>query len=241
MWQSIIEFQRDIYLAFADHIKAFANGGATSTFLAFLPMGIAFGAVHALTPGHSKALLATYLAGTPSGVWRGLGTAFAISVTHVCMSVLIVLFSIPLVNIMLGGDGPGSSPFLMHLSRGLLGFVGLWMIWRGCFGRPHTHAQREGFAVGVIAGLIPCPLTLFVMTFSVMQGVPEAGIMFAMVMLVGVAMTLGTVAMAAVWFRRMIAFALEDRSVSLIKVSRFLEAVSGSLLLAFAFAAMLPA
>ncbi|WP_425459635.1 hypothetical protein [Hankyongella ginsenosidimutans] len=34
-----------------------------------------------------------------------------------------------------------------------------------------------------MAGLIPCPLTLFVMTFALSRGVPEAGVAFAGVMM----------------------------------------------------------
>lgn len=41
--------ERRIYLAFAEHIKAFALGGSWATLAAFLPMGIAFGAIHAMT------------------------------------------------------------------------------------------------------------------------------------------------------------------------------------------------
>lgn len=67
MWQFVVDIQRDIYLGFADHIKAFASGAGWRAFLAFLPMGIAFGAVHAMTPGHSKSILATYLAGSSLG------------------------------------------------------------------------------------------------------------------------------------------------------------------------------
>ena len=49
MWQFVIDIQRDIYFGFADHIKAFANGTGWAAFIAFLPMGVAFGAVHAMT------------------------------------------------------------------------------------------------------------------------------------------------------------------------------------------------
>jgi nickel/cobalt exporter len=51
MLQIVVHIQRDIYLALAEHIKAFAAGGGWDTFLAFLPLGIVFGAVHAMTPG----------------------------------------------------------------------------------------------------------------------------------------------------------------------------------------------
>lgn len=60
--------------------------------------------------------------------------------------------------------------------------------------RPHVHG---GTALGVAAGLIPCPLTLFVMTFAAARGVPEVGLAFAGMMLVGVALVLETVAAVA--------------------------------------------
>ncbi|MBW8283288.1 MAG: hypothetical protein K0M55_06780 [Rhizobium sp.] len=65
---------------------------------------------------------------------------------------------------MFGGSGPGSSPLLEHLSRGLIGLIGIWMIWRGMSAARHRHSHRDGASFGFIAGLIPCPLTLFVMT-----------------------------------------------------------------------------
>jgi nickel/cobalt exporter len=48
--------------------------------------------------------------------------------------------------------------------------------------------------VGVIAGLVPCPLTLFAIFFALSRGVPEAGLTFAVAMMLGVGLTLGAVA-----------------------------------------------
>lgn len=45
------DIQRDIYLALAERSRALAAGGDWAAFLTFLPLGIVFGAVHALTPG----------------------------------------------------------------------------------------------------------------------------------------------------------------------------------------------
>ena len=72
-----------------------------------------------LTPGHSKAVLATYLTGSSAGMTRGLAVSIALTVTHVTMAVLIALFSLPLVSVMLGSAG--SAPLLEDVSRGLLG------------------------------------------------------------------------------------------------------------------------
>ncbi|TIS73155.1 MAG: hypothetical protein E5W94_28800 [Mesorhizobium sp.] len=54
--------------------------------------------------------------------------------------------------------------------------------------------RGEGEAVGVMSGLIPCPLALFVTTFAMSRGVPGAGVLFAVTMMAGVALTLSRVA-----------------------------------------------
>jgi nickel/cobalt exporter len=200
MLQIVIDIQRDIYLALAEHIKAFAAGGGWASFLGFLPLGIVFGAVHAMTPGHSKSILATYITGSSGGLGRGLLVSLALSFTHVTMAVLIAWFSLPLVSRMLGSAG--DAPALENVSRGLLGVFGLWMLWSAFFRPPHVHGEKEGLAVGMMAGLIPCPLTLFVMTFSMSRGVPVAGLLFAVVMMLGVMITLSLTALASVLFRQ---------------------------------------
>jgi ABC-type nickel/cobalt efflux system permease component RcnA len=230
MWQFIIDIQRDIYLAFADHIKAFASGTGWRAFLSFLPMGIAFGAVHAMTPGDSKSILATYLAGSSLGMLRGLLVSLALSFMHVTMSVVIALFSLPLVSIMFGGTGAGSSPILESISRGLLGVIGVWTLWSALFREPRFHDDREGIMVGLSAGLIPCPLTLFVMTFAISRGVPEAGIMFAVAMMIGVALTLSSVALTAVFFRQQMVRLFETRPKLISRLTKGLQAASGAVL-----------
>lgn len=197
--QELVAIQREIYLAFADRIGNFAETGDWQLLAAYLPMGIVFGAVHALTPGHSKAVLAIYLTGSTATLPRALVVSIALSFTHVTMSVLIALFSLPLVSVALGSVG--REPLLEDLSRGLLGLIGLWMLWQAFRGTGHTHG-REGSLVGFMAGLIPCPLTLFVMTFATSRGVPQAGVAFAAVMMIGVVLVLAAVALAAALFRQ---------------------------------------
>ncbi|AZN71531.1 hypothetical protein D5400_09860 [Georhizobium profundi] len=61
--QSLVHSQRDIYLTFADTIRAFASGGGWLDLATFLPMAIVFGAVHAPTPGHRLEASSTPLIG----------------------------------------------------------------------------------------------------------------------------------------------------------------------------------
>lgn len=162
-----------------------------------------------------------------------LGVAFG----AVGMAVLIVLFALPVVSAVLGSAG--RAPLLEDISRGFLGLIGFWMLWRA-FRPPRVrHHAAEGMSVGVIAGLIPCPLTLFVMTYAVSRGAPEAGIAFAAVMMIGVALTLCAVACASIFARQGIMKLVAARPVLVERVTRGLEGCVGVMLLLIALLKLL--
>lgn len=141
-------------------------------------------------------------------LWRRL------DLTHVGSAVLLALIAAPLITRTLGGVG--RAPALELASRGLLVLIGLWLILRAWHGRRHPHG--EGLAVGFIAGLVPCPLTLFAMCFALARGALEAGLAFAM--MIGVLTTLAIVAILTVLTR-----------ASLLRLTRILDGASGALLI----------
>src|SRR5829696_8107033 len=151
----LVGLQRWINASITADLSAFAATRDWLALLAVLPFGIAFGAVHALTPGHGKTVLASYLVGSRLAVLRSLSVAGALAFTHVFSAVLLALLAAPLITRTLGGIG--RAPTLENISRGLLAAIGVWLIARALRGRAHIHG--EGLVVGVIAGLVPCPLT----------------------------------------------------------------------------------
>ena len=74
-----------------------------------------------------------------------------------------------------------------------------------------------------MAGLIPCPLTLFVMTFAIARGVPAAGILFAGTMMIGVALTLSAVAILSILLRERLVRFVESRPRLFEAITRSIE------------------
>jgi nickel/cobalt transporter (NicO) family protein len=195
-------------------------------FLWVVPLGILFGAVHALTPGHSKMVIASYVLGSRLSVSRSLTVSGVLAFVHVASAVVLALAAATLVKRTLGGAG--RAPALEIASGALLLGLGLWLLWRGIRQREHVH--NEGLLVGVAAGLIPCPLTLFTMVLALSRGVPEAGVAFAAMMMIGIAFTLSLVAMATALARdAMTAFLLEHRA-SATRLLGGLDILTGGLL-----------
>jgi ABC-type nickel/cobalt efflux system permease component RcnA len=231
LWQTSIEqlvaFQRWIYGALSADLAAFAATRDWTALAAVMPTGAFFGAVHALTPGHGKSILASYLVGSRLAALRAIVVAAVLALTHVGSAVLLALITAPLITRTLGGVG--RAPALELASRGLLVFIGLWLILRAWRARPHPHG--EGLAVGFVAGLVPCPLTLFAMFFTLARGVPEAGLAFAVAMMVGVLTTLAIVAFLTVLTRDWLIDYTARHGASILRLTRALDAASNALLI----------
>ena len=228
MIEQLVALQRWIYAALSADLGAFAATHDWTALAAVLPTGIVFGAVHALTPGHGKSILASYLVGSRLAALRATVVAAVLALTHVGSAVLLALIAAPLITRTLGGVG--RAPALELASRGLLVFIGLWLILRAWRGRPHPHG--EGLAVGFVAGLVPCPLTLFAMFFALARGVPEAGLVFAIAMMFGVLTTLAIVAFLAVIARDWLIDYTARHGASMLRLTRVLDGASGALLIA---------
>lgn len=232
--ETLVELQRWIHGAVSDRLAAFEGTRDLALLLGMVPLGIVLGALHALTPGHGKMILASYVAGSRVGAARSVATAATLSATHVASAVLLALVGTSLLSRTLAGAG--QSQVIDQVSGGLIALVGAWLVARALRRDPHLHG--EGAMVGVAAGLVPCPLTLFAVMYAVARGVPEAGIVFALAMLVGITLTLGTVAVATVVARARV-LALAGRHVGLTRLRRGADVLAGVLLVALGLSRVL--
>ena len=235
MWTLLFDVQRTIYSALTSEITAYSSSRDMAALLAVLPIGIVFGAAHALTPGHSKSVLAAYVLGSGLKPARALLTSFVLSVTHITSAVLLAVVANSLVQRTL--VGAGRAPALEWTSRVMLVAIGLWLIYRAIKSKPHVHG--EGVTTGFIAGLIPCPLTLFVMTLALSRGAPEAGLAFLVSMLLGVASILGAVALIFAVARNTLVHLFDQNGVAITRVSRGLDAVAGAALTSIALSELM--
>lgn len=77
MMDTLVSLQRWIYGSISGELTGFAATHNWMTLASVLPLGIVFGAIHALTPGHGKSVLVTYLIGSRLAVLRGMAVALA--------------------------------------------------------------------------------------------------------------------------------------------------------------------
>lgn len=143
----------------------------------------------------------------------------------------MIVLALPVVSLAFGEVG--RARVLEDLSRGLIGLIGLWLLIAAIRGQA-AHGHHEDAAFGVVAGLIPCPLTLFVMTFASARGVPEAGLAFASMMLIGVAVVLASVAALSVTARAGLGGAVARLTPTLDRLARLALGGTGLVLMLIA-------
>ena len=227
----LVGLQTVIHGIVSEDIASFVASGDLATLLSLLPLAVGLGAIHALTPGHNKLVLATYLVGERPPMVRALGMSALLSLIHIASAVVIALGASWLVSRTI--TSAGQAPVLQISSRILLVAIGAWMVLRALRHRSHVHGEGAVFAVA--AGLIPCPLTLFIMFYAVSQGVPQAGLVFAVAMLIGVGGVLCLVGIAST----LAAGFLSQNAAAWASGPRFIGGIAGVAMIAIGAAQLL--
>jgi nickel/cobalt transporter (NicO) family protein len=188
--------------------------------LVFLLTAFGWGAVHALSPGHGKAMVAAYLVGTRGRSRHALALGVTVTVTHT-----IGVFALGLVTLALSQYVLPEHlyPWLNLLSGLLVLGVGAAVL-RGRFRHAHRHHHdhhhhgadehhhehapselrpRALVAMGISAGLIPCPSALVVLLGAVAQHQIALGLVLICAFSAGLAATLTGLGLAVVHAARL--------------------------------------
>jgi nickel/cobalt exporter len=210
-------------------LKDVAAGVNPLSLLTAMSIAAVFGMVHALMPGHGKTVIVSYYLGRPARFLSSVGTSAILVLTHVGSAVVLVLAGFIVIRRTIGGAG--RAPAFEIASAVLVIAIGLWLLFRAL--RPHDHAATDGRALAFATGLVPCPLTTFVMVYASTQGIIAAGLLVTAGMALGMTLTIALFALTAVLLRDGL-MALMERTDSLRhRLGRGLEGASAVAIIIF--------
>ncbi|MEW6357372.1 MAG: hypothetical protein AB1696_13665 [Planctomycetota bacterium] len=150
-------------------------GGTVVVLCAF----ILIGALHALTPGHGKAIVAAYLVGSRGRVRDAIILGAVVTFTHTASVVVLVVVVHVLKNVFLPAR---LNPFIASASGLLILVMGICLIVsrvrrRGVHAHGHEHGadhHHRGdvttgalLSLGVAGGIVPCPDALAVLLLAI--------------------------------------------------------------------------
>jgi ABC-type nickel/cobalt efflux system permease component RcnA len=187
--------------------RAFSDAAAGQGVLVLLLLtAFAWGAIHALSPGHGKAMVAAYLVGARGTARHAVALGATVTVTHTAGVFALGLVTLGLSAYVLPED---LYPWLNLVSGLLVVGVGAYVLRKQLRRRRHHHhhhhhhgpealSWRGILAMGTAAGLIPCPSALVVLLGAVAQGQIALGMLMIVAFSLGLAATLTGLGLAVV-------------------------------------------
>jgi nickel/cobalt transporter (NicO) family protein len=186
--------------------------------LLLLLAAFGWGALHALSPGHGKAMVAAYLIGTRGTARHAFALGATVTITHTIGVFALGLVTLLLSQYILPED---LFPWLTLASGLLVVTVGIGVLrsrMRSARAHHHHHGHDHDhdhhhhppekvttkglIAMGAAAGLIPCPSALVVLLGAIAQHQVALGLLLIVAFSAGLAMTLTGLGLAVVFSRR---------------------------------------
>ena len=199
-------------------------------FLVSLLLAFFWGAVHALSPGHGKTVVAAYLVGARGTARHAAFLGLTVTLTHTAGVFALGLVTLYLSRYILPED---LYPWLSVASGLLVVAIGVTLIWSRLRAKPahdHTHEHADGplvhshggrthshlppgadggrvtwrslLALGVSGGLIPCPSALVLLLGAISLDRLELGMILVVAFSFGLAAVLTAIGLLLVHARR---------------------------------------
>jgi nickel/cobalt transporter (NicO) family protein len=181
-------------------------------------LALFWGAAHALTPGHGKAIVAAYLVGSRGKARHALALGGIVTVTHTIGVFALGLVTLGLSEFVVPED---LYPWLNLVAALLVVGVGItvlrqrirgWVHERDGHhhghghhhhGHSHDHSPRRGLlAVGISGGLLPCPTALVVLLAAISLQRVGFGLLLIVAFSLGLASVISGIGLLAVSARR---------------------------------------
>jgi nickel/cobalt transporter (NicO) family protein len=195
---------------FAGLFEDAASGQGVLLLLLLAAFG--WGALHALSPGHGKAMVAAYLVGTKGRARHAVALGATVTVTHT-----IGVFALGVVTLALSQYVLPEQlyPWLTLVSGLLVVGIGAGVLRtrlrkvRHSHSHSHSHDPQELtwkglLGMGTAAGLIPCPSALVVLLAAISQHEVGLGLVLITAFSLGLAATLTGLGLVVVSARKLI-------------------------------------
>ncbi|HUC60326.1 MAG TPA: nickel transporter [Alphaproteobacteria bacterium] len=225
LMRAVFLAQRELYRDMAQAVGDYRDRAARAPLLWLMGLSFVYGVFHAVGPGHGKLVISSYLVARGSRMRRGLWITLASALAQAASAVALV-GTLAIGLHVTGRRIEAQTQTLEIASYALIVLVGFWMLY-GALRRaqPHAHGPAHSFdplgvgdethyppgagflafarrhhvaAVVLAVGIRPCSGAILVLLFTLGQGIFAVGIAAAVVMALGTALTVASLALFTV-------------------------------------------
>ena len=177
----------------SSYFHAFDEGSLFAMFIIF-GLSFGYGVVHAIGPGHGKALVAGYLLANPTKKSHIFQIGFLIAIVHACSALIVTLIATYLIRVSTMKLFHDVNAPLFQISGGFIVLMGCWLLYDVWRSRKMTtesiEPHKSRFGVVFLAGVVPCPGVITLCFFAITLGHISTGIVAAIFMSIGMGLTI---------------------------------------------------
>ena len=172
-------------------------------------LGIAFlyGVIHAAGPGHGKALVGFYFLKQGGSFKKAFKMGYLIALVHATSALLLTFLVYYLIETLFTKTFHNIAHISMIISAILIILVGLYLIYEAYKHRRERDEEvsisdKSDLAVAFSAGIVPCPGVMTITLFAISLGHIVTGIATALVMSIGMGLTISLAGIFAVGLQK---------------------------------------
>jgi len=237
------QWQRDLA---AQLLALRRHGNDATTWLTLSSLGFLYGILHAIGPGHGKAIIATFTLSQPTARRQTLAIAIGGALMQGVSAILWVALAMGLLHLLMP-DAVNHSHWLNRANAALIIAIGTYILYRhrprrrhdahcAC-GHDHHHhdtpttSALSPWAAIIAIGIRPCSGAVISLAAAWSWSLIGAGIAMTLAIACGTALTIATIAMLCYHGRQHLARRLTHDGARLARLTRTLALVGGLILI----------
>ena len=193
LWHTITKWQKELKSTLTTLLKNLSNSFNLKYFIILIAISTAFGIIHAIGPGHGKMIVGAYFLKEKSIPIKAIKIGCTIAITHSGLAIFLgIIFGIFVKNMKMHGRIDIQN-YIGIVGGIFITLLGVYYLWQKISNTSHLHKISSGnneILLGVFSGLIPCPISMTIILFSLYFNVFLYGFISVIFFSVGMAFTI---------------------------------------------------
>lgn len=198
---TIISWQQEINIFITDSFDKL-DGGDSSMYLYILAVAFIYGLVHALGPGHGKMVIASYFLINGARTREALKAGFLTSIVHTISALSITAILFYFFQNSITEYFKDINANMSKVSAVFIILIASYLLYETLKDRNVQEERVEGkevknksiLSIAISIGIVPCPGVMTIVLFSMIMGYYYLGILSAIMMSIGMGITISLAA-----------------------------------------------